>query len=227
MYYFCSQLAKKALLIVGMSFFMTGCSSLLPPAAPAPDVYDLGLPKTLSGKQSTTEFSQENMVVVSAVQANGLENGLGIIYRYTNIQGNEPQQYAHARWAQHPAEALRFRMLQYLGTYYPVALNTNYISPNNWDVRFILEEFSQNISSDTQSSGVVQMRVTLGQGNSFMGQKTFRSEVPAMAVNVQAGVEALSLATDDILTQITQWVHNKIQASRSEKEKRDLNIIRE
>ncbi|MGL4668401.1 MAG: ABC-type transport auxiliary lipoprotein family protein [Saezia sp.] len=197
-----------AILCVGM----TGCASLLPVAAPPPSIYDIGLPKELSAQPNAEAFSNRDVIVIPEVQVDGIENGLGIVYRYTNVIDYEPKHYRSARWSQHPAEMLRFRMLQHLGQKYPVVLSADFVSSNSWMLRFTIEEFAHHIKSDEVSSGVVQIRVTFGQGGRFVGQKTFRAEVEASTVNVQGGVEAIARATDDVLRQIADWADTHVKA---------------
>jgi len=204
---------KKFSLVGILCFFVTGCASIFPTATPASAVYDIGLPKALSSApDAAQDFYARDVVIIPDAQVDGIENSLNIVYRYTNVLDFEPRHYTNARWSQHPAEMLRFRMLQHLGTKYPVALNTDFVSTDSWMLRFTLEEFAHHLSSDVDSSGVVQIRVTLGQGGRFVAQKTFRTEVAASAVNVQGGVGAIARATDEVLDQITGWVHGYIQA---------------
>lgn len=206
-----SRQLKSFLLLNILCFFVAGCAPLLPTATPAPSVYDIGVPMALTHTSTTKDIANRDIVVISEAQVDGVENSLGIVYRYTNTLDYEPKQYRNARWSQHPAEMLRFRMLQHLGEKYPVVLGADFIDKSSWMLRFTLEEFSHHLSSDTQSSGVVQIRVTLGQGGSFVGQKTFRVEVEAPSVDVQGGVSAISRATDETLLQIANWVDENIQ----------------
>ena len=205
---------KKLSFMSILCVVITGCSSILPSATPASTVYDIGLPKSLSvvPEDARQNFSSRDVIVIPDALVDGAENGLGIVYRYTNVLNFEPRHYTNARWAQHPAELLRFRMLQHLGIRYPVVLNPDFVSANSWVLRLTLEEFAHHVSSDINSSGVVQIRVTLGQGNRFVAQKTFRAEVDATTVNVQGGVEAIARATDNVLNQIAEWSHGYIQA---------------
>jgi cholesterol transport system auxiliary component len=73
-----------------------------------------------------------------------------------------------------------------------------------------LDEFSQLFETAQQSSGLVRLRATLGQGGQgsqrLVAQRSFIVQRPAATADAAGGVRALTEASDAVIAEIAQWL---------------------
>lgn len=196
-------------LIIGLLTGVSGCIPSLRVDTPA-TVFDLGI-LYLPASTSIANATDEQVIIIPEVIVSGEINSSSMVYRYTNVLVNEPRSYANSRWAQLPAEMIRFRTQQYLGVKYPVALTSELGARDSWVVRLTVEDFSQHFMNDQDSVGVVQLRATLVRGGHLVEQRLFRAQVSS-APNAPGAAAAISTATDDVLSELLAWVDSHMQS---------------
>lgn len=205
------KIQKNIVLLFLFVVVLAGCSIQAPVA---PKKYDLGM---FTAPEAADQRDERVVIAIPELLMNGAVDGTHITYRYTNVLQNEPKKYQYARWAEHPAELLRFRLQQHLGLRFLVAMTSDFDAPKIWRVRLTVEDFSQHVDEHLQSKGVVQVRATLMQGHTLVAQKLFKAEVPAQKTDEQGAVQALSEATDQIFSGMTNWIAHQVSETLAQK----------
>lgn len=201
------QLCRKVLWIwcaLVISVALTACIPFDKRPTP-PVLYDLG---TVSApvQHLTQQTANENMVVIPEIRASGAIDSNFVIYRFVDLQEQELHSYVHARWTQPPAEMVRERAQQDLGASHLVLPAPELANRSSWILLLVLEDFSLHINASQQSAGVVQLRATLLHHNVVVGQKVFLTRQPSVSEDAPGAVKALSLATDQVLEDLSQWL---------------------
>jgi len=186
-------------------------------------VYDFGPGATQT--LPSTRIASLPPLEVSTPQASLALASNAVLYRliYTDAQQLRP--YALARWSMPPAQLIGQRLREQLGRQRPVvALGEIFqTSPARQaasapaakqepllSLRLELEEFSQLFESVDKSSGLLRLRATVTQrssaGESLVGQRSFVAKQDAASPDAAGGVRALSLAADQVIGEIEQWL---------------------
>lgn len=198
---------------------LVGCSNL-PNAPAAVAFYDLGnTALSVRDEKSNTakQVSRRMPLILDTVTALGIGEGAQAVqYRELFAQENRLRAYQQARWSQPPArlfeQQLRTQLQQHRpvldggfnltrvrdGDQYPAVLKVDVIS------------FEQTFHSAQQSSGDVQVRVTLLQpqstGDVLLGQKIFAAQTPSDRADASAGTSAIAESAQKVIAAIDQWV---------------------
>ena len=205
--------AKPIRLLSWLALVALGACSALPDKPVRPVSYDFG-----SGVQAASPGAGASLapIALADIDTTGLADTAAITYRlqYTDAQQLRP--YAMARWALPPAQLVRQRVRERLGTRRPVLDADDVLSQKRFEgslpriLRLQLEEFSQVFASPGQSEGVVRLRATLvdnsAQGESLVGQRVFVMRRPAPSADASGGVRALTLATDAAIDEVEAWL---------------------
>jgi len=120
--------------------------------------------------------------------------------------------YSQAHWSESPNHSITMNLLKEIrdsGFFKNVQISKS-ISRNNWILEINIEDFLQYYSEDLKKSfAKVAINLTLidSKNNTIIATKTFVSKVDVKTLNADGGVEALSSAFSNILTQNLEWLN--------------------
>ncbi len=188
-----------------------GCALPAPPTRAM--VYDFGPGAVASAPAN--RMAPLSAIALAEVEASSALDSTAVLYRlaYANVQALQP--YAQARWSMAPAQLVRQRLREHLGTRRAV-LNSgdasviDGVKASPWLLRIELEEFSQLFESATASTGLLRLRATVvqatPQGEKLIGQRAVIVQRPAPSADAAGGVRALTAATDAAVLEVDQWL---------------------
>lgn len=202
--------------------WLAACTSL-PSAPPAPVVYDFGSTLREAAAQPLPQASRAPLVLAE-IKASGVGAGeQAVQYRQTFAQDQRLRRYQQARWSQPPEQLLAQQLRQVLQAQRPVlAEDFNLARVRVGDayplvLQAELLAFEQVFSSPTDSTGYVQLRITLlephPQGDRLLAQQVLASSVPAHSPDAAGGVQALAQSADTIAQGVAQWLQSLETAS--------------
>lgn len=196
---------KRTVLTSLAALLLVACALPLPDKPERPQPYDLGPARVAAAQQPSSDV----VVALDTVVAPAVIDTTRIVYRLLYAgRGQQPRPYAQARWSMTPPQLVGQRLREALATRHPV-LNAGTGLPS-LELRVELDDFSQAFSSPEASQGLVRLRVTaLAIGSEsirLLGQRTFRAEHPAPTPDADGGVRALRDATDQVTSEIIDWV---------------------
>lgn len=182
-----------------------GCALPLPDRPERPAGYDLGPPRPLAaqGQPSGPPLGLDRVQAPAVIDSTRLSYRLS--YAGTDQQ---PRPYAQARWLMSPTQLLTQRLRETLAERHPVLdLGTGLAAI---ELRLELDQFDQVFSSPEASQGVLRLRVTAiapsARQQRLLGQRSFEVRQDAPTPDAAGGVQALSLASDELARQLVEWV---------------------
>ncbi|WP_371816929.1 ABC-type transport auxiliary lipoprotein family protein [Rhodoferax sp. AJA081-3] len=187
---------------------MGGCTALQP--KPRATVYDFG-PGPVATVAST-RMAPLPTLVLADTEASAALDSTAVLYRLAYSDAQQLRPYALARWSMTPAQLLRQRLREQLGQRRAVLNAAQGVVADKpaMVLHLELDEFSQLFETAQQSSGLVRLRATLGQGGQgsqrLVAQRSFIVQRPAASADAEGGVRALAAATDAVIAEIAQWL---------------------
>lgn len=199
-----SCLLKPIRLVLVSMVFLAGCATQRPDTVVK--VYDFGLaplPVVATGPQSGLAT-----VALFEPQVSHQLEGNALLYRLVYADPQQLRPYALTRWSMPPAQLISQRLRQQLGQQRAVVVPGE--AAAQFNLRLMLEEFSQVFDSPAQSHGVVRMRATLTQrtssGETLLAQQSFVVKQPASTPDAAGAVRALTAASDQAVVQVSEWL---------------------
>jgi cholesterol transport system auxiliary component len=195
---------KRRAVLGLLASFAAGCGSLpTPPGRPA--VYDFG-PGPLTAPAAKNPALPT--LLLQELRAPPVFDNPAVLYRLAYADARQLRPYAHARWSMPPAQLVRQRLRESLGTSRAVLDPGESAAP--FTLRVELQEFSQLFDSEQASSGLVRLNATLleskGNADRFVAQRVFVTQRPAATPDAPGGVRALISATDAAVEEIGAWL---------------------
>ena len=183
-------------------------------SAPAqrPAVYDFGPGQVPSSIPASLSSSQASLppLLLADIDASSALDGSAVLYRLLYADAQQLRPYAQARWSMAPAQLLRLRLRQQLGQRRSVLSPGDALAPGTLVLRLELEEFSQLFASAQTSSVLLRVRATLSRSPSKpLAQTSLVVQRPAASPDAAGGVQALALATDELIQQIDFWLQQQ------------------
>ncbi|MDI1244217.1 MAG: ABC-type transport auxiliary lipoprotein family protein [Rhodoferax sp.] len=183
---------------------LSGCAA--PRPAAMVKVYDFG-PAPM---QTTAMGALPSRAVVALFEPQvspALESS-AVLYRLAYADTQELKPYALTRWSMPPAQLISQRLRQLLGEQRAVVAPGE--AAAQFNLRLVLEEFSQVFDSLAQSHGLLRLRATLSQrmGGSevLLAQRSFVVQQPAPTPDALGAVRALTAASDQTVGQVSAWL---------------------
>jgi cholesterol transport system auxiliary component len=202
-----------ALAVLALAASLAGCS-VLPEKPVRPVLYDFG--PVVSAPAQTAPQPSLPPLVMADVEAPGSLDGSAVLYRLGYADDHQLRPYALARWSAPPPQLIRQRLRQRLGRERAVldlgesAALARESGTAPRVLRIGLEEFSQLFETQSQSWGLVRLRVTLmdntAAGEKLLAQRSFVVRKAAPSADAPGGVRSLAAATDDAADEIAQWL---------------------
>lgn len=176
-----------------------------------PTTYDLGslgpVPGVAMGAAVSDVVTPATapLTVADVTSAAWLDNQ-SMQYRLTYTNDLQPRPYATSRWSMPPPQLVAQRVKARLAQSGRVVLSAADGAINIPVLRVELEDFSQRFASQTQSSVKVALRASVFNGRLLMAQKRFERQQPTPTADAAGGAEALAVATDGLIGDMTTWL---------------------
>lgn len=191
-------------LFLAMVILLAACTTQRPEGSVR--VYDFGLaplPTSATGSQASLAT-----VVLFEPQVSPALEGNAVLYRLAYADAQQLKPYALTRWSMPPAQLISQRLRQQLGVQRAVVAPGEVSAQFN--LRLVLEEFSQVFDSPADSHGLLRLRATLTQRNAgseiLLAQRSFVVQQPAPTPDAVGAVRALTAASDQMAAQIEAWL---------------------
>lgn len=202
-----------AVFSVMLAIELAGCSAI-PDKPVRATLFDFG--PVLGGSTGPVPAPTLPALVLADVETTGALDGSAVLYRLAYSDDHQLRPYSQARWSAPPPQLIRQRLRQRLGRERAVLdLGESAGMARNGGaaprvLRMGLEEFSHLFETESQSWGLVRLRVTLMDntvaGEQLLAQRTFVMRKPAPTADAPGGVRALTAATDAVAEEIAQWM---------------------
>jgi cholesterol transport system auxiliary component len=190
---------------------LVGCAT--PDKPVRATLYDFG--PGPSAPAAAQPMSQQP-VVLADIEASGALDGAAFLYRLAYANETQLHPYAQARWSAPPPQLIRQRLRQQLGVERAVLdLSESAAMARSGGLmprvlRIDLEEFSHLFESQTQSVGLLRLRVTLLEntpaGERLIAQRSFVARQPAPTADAPGGAKALAASCDAVAEELRQWL---------------------
>jgi len=201
---FCSIRSKS--LLLGLVMSLAGCATQRSDGAVK--VYDFG-PAPMQASATTRQANLATVVLFDP-QASPVLEGNAVLYRLTYADAQQLKPYALTRWSMPPAQLISQRLRQQLGEQRAVVAPGE--AAAQFNLRLVLEEFSQVFDSPAQSHGLMRLRATLSQriagSEALLAQRSFVVQQPAPTPDALGAVRALTSASDRTVGQVSAWLAN-------------------
>lgn len=190
---------------------LAGCGALVD-RPERPTLYDLGPAPASAGAPAQ---ARAEPLVLAEVEASGVLEGTGLLYRLGYVDDRQLRAYAQSRWSQPLPQLVRQRLADLLGREHVV------LGPSDAAVlarasgvgrvlRLELQEFAHHFDGPDSSHGQLRLRATLQQAGAEPGrvlvQRVFVVSRPAPTADAPGAVRALAAALDAAGVEIAQWL---------------------
>jgi cholesterol transport system auxiliary component len=196
-----------------LALALGGCSAI-PDKPVRASLYDFG--PAVGANPGPAQAPALPALLLADVETTGALEGSAVLYRLGYSDDHQLRPYSQARWSAPPAQLIRQRLRQRLSRERPVLdLGESAGMARNASVaprvlRMGLEEFSHQFETESQSWGLLRLRVTVLDntvgGEQLLAQRTFIVRKPAPTADAPGGVRALAAATDAVAEEIAQWM---------------------
>ncbi len=181
---------------------LSGCAMN---SQPQSVLYDLGPPSSMP-EGPALPAGMPPLIVFQVNSPDWLDS-TKMYYRLEHVNAQQARFYTLSRWNMAPSKLFRDR------------LKSRIVSaggeigggrvPKEGQLRLIVhvEDFSQYFKDDANSEARIALRVSvLDKDGSMIAQKGFLHTVAAKSPDAPGGAQALSAATDDVISEILAWV---------------------
>ncbi len=198
-----THLVKPLSFVLVLILLLAGCSTPRPDAA---KVYDFG-PAPLQAQLAVSQPRLATMVLFEPQVSPALE-GNAVLYRLAYADAQQLKPYALTRWSMPPAQLISQRLRQQLSAQRAVVAPGE--AAAQFNLRLVLEEFSQVFESPADSHALLRLRATLTRrtagSEALLLQRSFVIQQPAPTPDAQGAVRALTAASDQLIAQLTVWL---------------------
>jgi cholesterol transport system auxiliary component len=184
---------------LGGAVCLAGCATPQAPLAKA--VYDFG--PSLSAPVATIATPLPALVLAEIDASTALESP-SVLYRLGYADTQQLRPYTLARWSMPPAQLVGLRLRDALSSRGPVLSTAEGAAA--WLLKVELDEFSQLFDTPSSSAGVVRLRATLLHSGTLVAQRSLLARASAPSADAAGGVRALTLATNDAVQQLGNWI---------------------
>lgn len=191
-------------LLFVLMMLLAGCATSRPETMV--QVYDFGpapVPAAATGALPSLAA-----VALFEPQVSPALEGSAVLYRLAYADAQQLKPYALTRWSMPPAQLISQRLRQQLGEQRAVVAPGE--AAAQFNLRLVLEEFSQVFDSPAQSHGLLRLRATLSQriagGEALLAQRSFVVQQPAPTPDALGAVRALTSASDRTVGQVSAWL---------------------
>lgn len=190
------------IILIILTILFSGCTTIKPHVAEYRVVA-----KDLKIGNAATGCKEKSLKVAQAFSSNSLMS-LNMDYTESN---NRVFSYSQSQWLESPNSLVSAELLKSIrdSELFSSVHSSKSRVKSNLVLETNIEEFMQFYSQDMKSSFVhVVVSLTLidAKTNSVIADKTFSSKLDAKTVDAKGGVEALSSALSEIVSQNIEWL---------------------
>jgi cholesterol transport system auxiliary component len=183
------------------------CVALLAGCASTPDAmpnarYDLGAQPVANASAGALPLPPVKVLAVAAPR--NLETD-AFAYRLSYVDAQRTGTYSDSHWTMPPAHLLTQRLRDALAARGPILSGADPVRAVPL-LEVELTRFEQDFDAPEQSHGVVDVRATLTQQGRVVGQRSFSASAPAHSADAAGGAQALAVASDDVIAQVSAWL---------------------
>ena len=179
---------------------LAGCAT----DKPASNVtFDFG-PASMT--QAAPATSPAGAVVVTDVTGSAALDNERMYYRLNYANPLQARTYSNSRWSATPLEMVTQRLKTRIAQSGTKVLTATDASSGVSIMRTEIDDFTHSFENQSQSHGVVALRVSIFQGNRLVDQRTFSRKTPADSADAAGGARALAASTDAVAADIIAWI---------------------
>ena len=197
---------NKSVLLV-LSLLLIACSS----APIQPKTFDFGA--SVSTLTPIASNNKQLQIKLADIRVPNSLDGDAMLYRLLYSHAQELLPFSQSRWTMPPAQLLTQRLKSNFNQLGIMVINANDGINHIPVLRIELEEFSQHFSSANQSLAVIQFRASLISESTLLAQRSFQASANCATPDAQGGAQAMPLASDIVLTQLSNWLTEHISTN--------------
>lgn len=202
--------AARVVLSVALLGSLAGCA-LGPQPRPPLVIHDFGIAPV---QRDAPPRIRASLSLPDPVSPAWLDSN-SMIYRLAYADGGQPRIYSRSRWAGTPTELLNARLRARLaGATDPGLAYSRDGVRGDYVLRLELDEFSHVFDSPTDSRGLLRARASLigGAQRTTIAHRAFSFERPARTADAAGGAAALTLASNDLIDALIDWLAGTVPA---------------
>ncbi|MEA3331800.1 MAG: ABC-type transport auxiliary lipoprotein family protein [Campylobacterota bacterium] len=190
------------ILSLGFIMLLSGCTTIVAPVTE----YRI-ITKAPTSTQSSRACRDKSLKIAQAFSSSSLMS-----QNMNYAQGRTKQfAYSQAQWAESPNLGITSELLKHIRAtnFFKSVQSSKSRSKNDLILEINIEDFMQYFSEDSTSSHAnVSIELTLldTKTNVVVATRTFVSKVDSETLDANGGVEALSLALQNVLNQTKEWL---------------------
>lgn len=185
------------------AILLAACSTTQAPVAR----YDFGVTSGATAKLACT-LPPINLAEITTTSA--LDSDL-MLYRLNYANDQQTQAYAAHRWSMPPTQLLSQRIKALLADQGVTLLDPGMVLPNAVQLRLELNDFGQYFSDSAHSTAQVKVRASLLRGHALIAQTNLLQQTPTNAPDAPAGAQAMRVASDALISDLTVWLCKQTQ----------------
>jgi cholesterol transport system auxiliary component len=184
------------------ALLLAGCAS---EKAPSNVTFDFG-PAAVAATPATPTASMLGALVVTDTTGSAALDNERMSYRLNYADPQQARTYAHSRWSATPLQMVTQRLKTRIAQSGTKVLSATDASDGVAILRTEVDEFTHSFENQSQSYGLLILRVSLFQGHKLIDQKTFSRKSSATSADAAGGARALADATDGVAADIVAWL---------------------
>jgi len=145
-------------------------------------------------------------IVVTDVTGSSALDSERMFYRLSYADAMQARTYANSRWTANPLQLMTQRIKTRIGQSGARVLSETDASLGIPLLRIDVDEFVQDFTAATQSTGRVAVRASLFRGHTLVDQRTFVRATAAGSADAPGGARALAASTDAVAGDIVGWL---------------------
>jgi len=186
-----------------LALLISGCSTV----KPAITEYRVVAKTVQFNKSSSNGCKDKSLKIAQAFSPNSLIS-LNMDYMESD---NRVFSYSQSQWQESPNDAITLELLKNIRSADILSSveASKSRSKSSWIVETNIEEFLQFYTKDMKNSyvnAVITLTIVDTKTNSVVATKTFSSKTDAKTLDAQGGVEALSAALSEVISQNIEWL---------------------
>jgi cholesterol transport system auxiliary component len=201
-----NESTRKNALHVSIYFILSLLLSACGSASIQPKTFDFGAKTTTLNQNSSTSANKQLQIKLADIRVPNSLDGDAMLYRLLYSHAQELLPFSLSRWTMPPAQLLTQRLKNHFNQLGIMVINANDGINHVPVLRIELEEFSQHFSSANQSQAVIQFRASLISEGTLLAQRSFQAGANSATPDAQGGAQAMPLASDITLTQLSLWL---------------------
>lgn len=189
-------------LLAAFCLLLSGCA--LQTSQPPSTLYDLGPASSLPSEKTLPEDMPT--LVVFRVNAPDWLNNTKMYYRLAHVNDQQTRFYTLSRWNAQPPKLFRDRLKSRIVAAGGEIGGGRAHKVNQLRLIVHVEDFSQYFSDDSNSEARIALRISVLDRDGLIAQKSFLQTAPASTPDAPGGAKALSVATDEVISEILRWI---------------------